>query len=122
VRLFHLVAPDVWAAAVLADAYRPTSLAAEGFVHFSFAEQVTGTANLLYREIPDLIVVEIDTARVGAPLVVEDSYGGGTEFPHVYGPVPPAALVAIHPLRRAADGSWAPFTPGDASAPASSDR
>ena len=105
-RLFHLVVPEVWSAAVSVGEYRPPSLAAEGFVHFSFAEQVTGTANLRYRDEPDLVVVEIDPDAVGAELRVEDSYGSGTEFPHVYGPVPTAAAVAVHPLARTATGDW----------------
>ena len=109
-RLFHLVAPAVWAAAVTAGEYRPDSLAAEGFVHFSFAEQVAGTANLRYRDIPDLVVVEVDPAAVDAELRVEDSYGSGTSFPHVYGPVPTSAAVAVHPLTRTAGGDWA-FVP-----------
>ncbi len=105
-RLFHLVAPDVWAGAVRAGEYRPESLAGEGFVHFSFAEQVSGTANLRYRDEPELVVVEVDPAALDAELRVEDSYGSGTEFPHVYGPVPASAAVAVHPLRRTAGGDW----------------
>lgn len=120
-RIFHIVAPDVWAAALAAGEYRPGSLVAEGFVHFSFAEQVAATANLRYRDQPDLVVVEFDPARVGAEIKVEDSYGAGTEFPHVYGPVPTEAAVHIHPLARAADGSWI-FTPGGAGAVSSPDR
>ncbi|WP_375484044.1 DUF952 domain-containing protein [uncultured Jatrophihabitans sp.] len=109
-RLFHLVTPQAWAAAVEAGEYRPASLAAEGFVHFSFAEQVAGTANLLYRDEPELVVVEVDTDAVPAEVRVEDTYGHGAEFPHVYGPVPTAAAVAVHPLARGANGDWT-FTP-----------
>ena len=105
-RLFHLVDPEVWSAAVAAGEYRPPSLAAEGFVHFSFAEQVTGTANLRYRDEPDLVVVEIDPASIDAELRIEDTYGSGTDFPHVYGPVPTASAVAVHPLTRTAGGDW----------------
>ena len=106
VRLFHLVTAEAWAAAVETGEYRPASLTAEGFVHFSFAEQVTGTANLLYRDEPDLVVVEVDPDAIDAELRVEDSYGSGTEFPHVYGPVPTVAAVGVHPLTRTADGDW----------------
>jgi uncharacterized protein (DUF952 family) len=120
-RIFHIVAPEVWAEAVDAGEYRPASIAAEGFVHFSFADQVAGTANLIYRDQPDLVVVEVDADRVGAELKVEDSYGGGTEFPHVYGPIPPESAIAIHPLHRADDGSWT-FSPDGADAAASPDR
>ena len=110
VRLFHLVTPAAWAAAVGTGEYRPSSLASEGFVHFSFAEQVTGTANLLYRDEPELTVVEVDTAALSAEVRIEDTYGHGAQFPHVYGPVETAAAVALHPLTRTADGDWA-FTP-----------
>jgi uncharacterized protein (DUF952 family) len=122
-RIFHIVAPDVWAAAVTSGVYEPASIAAEGFVHFSLADQVAGTANLLYRDLSELIVIEVDPARVGAELVVEDSYGSGTEFPHIYGAIPADAAVATHPLERDAGGDWT-FTPapGGADASASPDR
>ena len=105
-RLFHLIEPSAWVRALDAGVYEPASLQGEGFVHFSFADQVTGTANLRYRDVPELVVVEIDPAQVPAELRVEDSYGSGTEFPHLYGPVPTSAAVAVHPLERDADGRW----------------
>lgn len=110
-RLFHLVEPAVWDDALAVGRYAPASLAAEGFVHFSFAEQVAGTANLLYRDRPALVVVEVDPALLDADLRVEDSYGTGTEFPHVYGDIPVAAAVAVHPIERDAAGDWT-FTAG----------
>jgi uncharacterized protein (DUF952 family) len=122
-RIFHIIAPDVWAEAVKCGEYRPASVWTEGFVHFSFADQVAGTANLAYRDEPDLVVVEVESDRVDAELKVEDSYRGGTEFPHVYGAIPPESAVAIHPLRRATDGSWTfSVTSDGAAAPASPDR
>lgn len=120
-RLFHIIAPDAWADAVALGEYRPSSLGTEGFVHFSFAEQVAGTANLRYRDEADLVVVEIDPSDVEAELRVEDSYGSGTEFPHIYGAIPTAVARAVVPLTRGADGDWV-FTPGDAGAAASRDR
>lgn len=105
-RLFHLVEPAVWDAAVAVGSYAPPSLETEGFVHFSLAEQVAGTANLRYREHGALVVVEVDPAAVDAELRVEDSYGTGTEFPHIYGPIPTAAAVAVHPIERDGAGDW----------------
>jgi uncharacterized protein (DUF952 family) len=126
-RIFHIVAPDDWARAEAVGTYRPPSVEAEGFVHFSFADQVAGTANLLYRERSELIVVELDPAQVDAELVVEDSYGGGTEFPHIYGAIPTSAKIAIYALERDENGDWAftpgdPLAPGDAGVSASPDR
>ena len=120
-RLFHILQRPAWAAALAAGSYRPPSLADEGFVHFSFAEQVAGTANARFRDVPDLIVLEFDAARIGADVVVEDSYGSGTAFPHVYAPIPVAAAVAVHELRRDQAGDYE-FTPGRAGGAASPDR
>ena len=119
--LFHIVTPQGWAAAVATGEYRPASLDSEGFVHFSFAEQVTGTANLRYADQPELVVVEIDSDALDADVVVEDSYGSGTEFPHVYAPIPTAAAVTVHPLARDTAGGWV-FSPGGEAAAASPDR
>jgi uncharacterized protein (DUF952 family)/lysophospholipase L1-like esterase len=114
--IFHLVAPGEWPRA---GEYRPRSLADEGFVHFSFADQVDGPANAFYADIAELTVVEVDPRAISAEIRVEDSYGSGAAYPHVYGPVPVTAAVALHPLVRAADGSWR-FIRG--TAPAAPDR
>jgi uncharacterized protein (DUF952 family) len=118
--LFHIVAPDVWAAAQAAGAHRPASLSQEGFVHLSFADQVEGVANARYADAPELVVLELDEARISVPVVVEDSYGSGTAYPHVYAALDPAWVVAVHPLRRES-GAWR-FSPRGGTAPASPDR
>ena len=105
-QLFHIVAPAVWAAAVTRGEYAPPSLAAEGFVHLSFAEQVEGVANARYADEPELQVVEFDGDGLSSEIRVEDSYGSGTEFPHVYGAIDPSSARAIHPLTRDAAGHW----------------
>jgi uncharacterized protein (DUF952 family) len=111
-RLFHLLAPDVWAATV--GEYRPPSLAEAGFLHFSVADPVEGPANGLYSDAPRLCVLEVDPARIGTEIVVEDSYGTGIEFPHLYAALPVDAVVAVHDLPRDSSGR---FT-FDAGAPA----
>lgn len=105
--LFHLVAPGEWPAT---GEYVPASLAAEGFVHLSYADQVAGTANRHYRDAAALVAVELEPARLGVEVRVEDSYGSGTAYPHAYGPIPAEAAVAQHPLARGPDGDWT-FTP-----------
>jgi uncharacterized protein (DUF952 family)/lysophospholipase L1-like esterase len=101
--LFHIVAPTDWPAR---GEYRPASLADQGFVHLSFADQVEGVANAIYRDAPDLVVVELDPVALDSDVLVEDSYGAGVAFPHAYGPLPVSAAVAGHPLVRSADGTW----------------
>jgi uncharacterized protein (DUF952 family) len=116
--LFHIVAPADWPAA---GDYRPASLAEEGFVHLSFLDQVDGVLNDRFRDAAELVVVELDPTVLAAEVRVEDSYGTGIAFPHVYGPIPTAAAVAEHPLSRAADGAWR-FSLAGASAAASPGR
>lgn len=102
--LFHILAVGAWPEA--GGTYRPESLAAEGFVHCSFAHQVEGSANRHFAQAHDLCVIELDPARIGAPVVVEDSYGTGSAFPHVYGPIPAEAQIAVHRLVRDEGGRW----------------
>lgn len=104
--IFHIVERGTWALAESAGSYRPESLQSEGFVHFSFAGQVAAVANERYADALNLCVIEVDPARLDAPVVVEDSYGSGTEFPHVYSAIPPSAAVAVYDLPRGEDGRY----------------
>lgn len=105
-RLFHIVAESDWQPVAGTAHYEPASLGEQGFVHFSYARQVARTANLLYRQEDGLVVIEFDPAAIGAPVVDEDLYDAGEEFPHVYAPIPVAAAVAVHRLRRDAGGDY----------------
>jgi len=119
-RLFHIVDRAGWAAATAAGEYAPAAFADDGFVHFSFDHQVARVANARYRDGTDLVVVEVDPR--GLDVVVEDSYGAGEEFPHVYRSIPTSAAVAVHPLRRDDAGDWVFSPDGAGTGPASPDR
>ncbi len=117
-RIHHLVRPVEWPAA---GEYRPPSLAAEGFVHFSFTDQVEGSANRHFADADALVAVEVDPTELDVR--VEDSDNRGTAYPHVYGSVPVTAARAIRRLRRDAVGRWTFTHPsGGGSAVASPDR
>jgi uncharacterized protein (DUF952 family) len=118
-QIFHIVDRQVWSAAVERGEYVPAGFEQDGFVHFSFADQVAGVANAMYRDAPDLIVVELDADS--ADVVVEDCYESGTEFPHVYRPIPTVTAVATHEMQRDDTGDWV-FSTGAAGASASPGR
>jgi uncharacterized protein (DUF952 family) len=104
--LFHIVDAQVWASAVEAGEYEADSLATEGFMHCSFADQVHATLDRHYPGVSGLVVVELDLARIPAPVMVENSHG--TEaFPHVYGAVPTGAAVRLHEVSDFRPGSGA---------------
>ncbi|MEP6481514.1 MAG: DUF952 domain-containing protein [Rhodoglobus sp.] len=84
---------------------RGASLAEVGFIHASSAEQLAGVAERFYRDDPeDLVVLELDEACLGAEVRWED--GGGELFPHIYGPIPPAAVVRVIPAHFEDDGGF----------------
>ena len=94
--LFHILPDLTWRAVV--GEYVPDSLEAEGFIHFSFREQVHATRHKHYAGVPELVVLEVDPERLDDPVRIEDTYGSGEEFPHLYGPLPTVAVVAVHPI------------------------
>ncbi len=101
--LYHLCPPGAWPAK---GDYRPASLADEGFVHLSFADQVLGSANRHFAQAANLVCVELDPAAFDTVVRVEDSFGSGTAFPHAYGPIPASAAVGRRALTRDAHGEW----------------
>lgn len=107
-RLFHIVAVRDWAVAEAVGTYTPQSLGTEGFVHCSHAHQVAGVIDRRFPDAADLVVVEFDASAL--QVREEDSYGEGATYPHVYGAIPIAAAVAVHPLT-AFRGGAAPPTP-----------
>ena len=46
-----------------------------------------------------LVVLVIDSERVGVPVQVEDLHAEGEAFPHIYGPLPLSAVVEVLPAR-----------------------
>ena len=105
--VFHVALLADWEAARSAGEYRVSSLgrtlAEEGFLHASFTHQWPGVLAAYYSEVAEpLVLLEIDPDRLDVPLVVEAPAGsapGAEEFPHVYGPLPVGAVVAVRPLR-----------------------
>ena len=104
-RIFHITEPETWRAQSPTGRYtqstRGATLADVGFIHCSFRHQVAPVAGFVYadRRAP-LLLLEIDPAKVDAPIEVEALAGAPDEFPHIYGPLPVTAVVAVHDLVR----------------------
>lgn len=109
--ILHLALPEDWDDAVAAGEYRVstrgTSLESEGFIHCSFPRQVETVANLFYGDLDALVVLHVDPSRLESDVVVEPPFDGAPDrFPHVYGPIPVDAVVAVTPWRRDTDRPW----------------
>jgi uncharacterized protein (DUF952 family) len=103
VRLFHLVEPAAWTEALAAGAWRPPSLAGEGFVHLSHGHQLAGTLAAHYAAATRLLLLELDPERTRTALCLEPSRAG-EPFPHLYRPLEPADVLRHWPLARGGDG------------------
>jgi uncharacterized protein (DUF952 family) len=91
-RIFHVAVPEKWAS-VSGGQYEHASLAAEGFIHCSFADQLDGVLSRYFSNVGEVTILEIDPARLTSKLVIEPSTNG-ERFPHIYGPIDLDAVVA----------------------------
>lgn len=76
---------------------------ADGYIHFSTAEQVRETAAKHFAGQDDLLLVAVDAAALGPALKWEPSRGGAL-FPHLYGRLPLPAVRWVAPLPLGIDG------------------
>jgi uncharacterized protein (DUF952 family) len=103
--IHHVTTPDTWAQAVEGDTFTEStlgrSLEEEGFIHCCEADQLDFVMTTFYGEVEhDLVLLTIDPALLTSPLVREvGNPETGEQFPHIYGPLNPSAVVATELLR-----------------------
>lgn len=76
---------------------------ADGYIHFSTAEQAVETAAKHFAGQKDLLLVQVDSGRLGGHLKWEPSRGGAL-FPHLYGELGLAAVTKVELLSLDGDG------------------
>ena len=108
--ILHITIAAAWRAAQQQGIYQGETLASDGFIHASQPHQVLTVAERFYAQVPDLVLLVIDPARVHVEIRYErGSYAGddaAQRFPHLYGPLNLDAVVAVVPLLRGADGAF----------------
>lgn len=72
---------------------------AEGFIHCSTADQVQGVLERYYAGRKELLKLTIDPARLSSPLKFELAPSVNEEFPHVYGPINPEAVISVEEVK-----------------------
>jgi len=125
--IFHLALASDWDDAQATGSYlistRGRTLAEQGFIHASRGDQWPAVQERFYADVTaPMVLLQIDTDRLGVPVVEEPGEPGGTEtFPHIYGPLPVAAVVKAIPLGSSA-APPAPATPTPSSTTSASPR
>jgi uncharacterized protein (DUF952 family) len=102
--VYKIVATEEWAKAQAAGVFTGAAIdRADGFIHFSTAEQAPETAAKWFAGRSDLTLVAIDADALGDALRWEPSRGGAL-FPHLYAGLPMSAVVWSRPLPLGSDG------------------
>jgi uncharacterized protein (DUF952 family) len=96
--IYHVVTEANWQKALQQGFYEAESLAKEGFIHTSKAEQVAGVLERYYKGQPDLLLLHIDETKLTAPLKYELAPSVNEEFPHIFGPLNIDAVVKVEKL------------------------
>jgi len=107
--LVHLCTSQEWDDAQRAGERRPPSLSESGFVHLSTPAQVHLPANRLFAGRTDLVVLWLDPARFAGEVRWEP--GVPTDpasmlFPHLYAPLPVAAVLEAATYLPGPDGRF----------------
>ncbi|MFN7227804.1 MAG: DUF952 domain-containing protein [Synechococcaceae cyanobacterium] len=101
--IYHLALAPEWQQARQQGLYerstRGLSLAEVGFVHASYAHQVAATFERFYADAGPVRLLCIDPAALGTALRPEPAPDSGELFPHLHGPLPLQAVVAVLPWR-----------------------
>src|SRR5262245_25077306 len=107
--IYHLAPTERWDSWPANTPYLPTEYPSDGFIHCTAGEELMlAVANRYYRNISSLFVLlTIDETKLDAPLRWEASGDDlAAQFPHVYGPINLAAIVAVRAAQRATDGTF----------------
>jgi uncharacterized protein (DUF952 family) len=103
--IYHICRREEWEAATRAGHYLGSSQdKADGFIHFSDASQVKASAAKHRAGQTGLVLLAVAAKKLGPAVKWEPSRGGAL-FPHLYGPLPVAAVVAVHDLPLGPDGA-----------------
>ena len=104
--IFHLAEATHWAAAQASGAYAQSTqgrtLADEGFIHASNADQWPAVRARFYADYPgELVLLTIDPALLQSQVRLEvGDPATGELFPHIYGPINLPAVVAVRVLQQ----------------------
>ena len=95
-RLYHITTAREAEEAKQRGTYVPAGFEREGFIHCSYAHQVLATANRIFHGRQDLVLLEIDSAKIDCAVVDENLEGGTQLFPHIYGHLKMSAVLRVH--------------------------
>lgn len=104
--LFHITTREEWQEQQENGRYVPESLESEGFIHCSTGSQVEETANRLFPDRDQLLLLVIDVSTLGENIKYEKDEETGEKFPHIYGPLSVNAVIDKIDIQAEKDGKF----------------
>jgi uncharacterized protein (DUF952 family) len=105
--IYKILTREQWRQAEAEGVFRGAPIdRADGYIHFSTAGQVQGTADKHFAGMNDLLIAAVETGRLGEKLVYEVSRGDAL-FPHLYAVLELAAVKWVKPMPLGKDGRHA---------------
>jgi uncharacterized protein (DUF952 family) len=102
--IYKICPAALWRDAERAGIFRGSEVdVRDGFIHFSTAAQAQETADKHFAGQSGLLLLHVDTTRLGDQLKWEPSRGGAL-FPHLHGDLALTAVTRIDPLPLGASG------------------
>ena len=97
---YKIVDAAEWRAAVAEGRYdgAPVDMS-DGYIHMSADAQLAETSRRHFAGRKDLLLLTVNLSRFGDALIWEPSRGGDL-FPHLYAPLPVAAITASRAMSR----------------------
>jgi len=102
--IYHICRKEDWENALKKGFYIPENFEKEGFIHFSKAEQVCNTANLFYKNVNHLVLLETDDKDDSLVRFENPPDDPVALFPHYYGILPVGKVLRVIPFPQGKNG------------------
>jgi uncharacterized protein (DUF952 family) len=93
--IYHIVTLTEWELQKNNPTYIHTSLANEGFIHCSTANQLVATINRYYANEKSVFVLHIDIEKLNPELKYELAPSVNQLFPHIFGEINREAIIKV---------------------------
>jgi uncharacterized protein (DUF952 family) len=103
--IYHLTLDMVWRDAQEKGYYSPSTLASEGFVHFSKKDQILRVANTFFKNQSSITLIVVNQGKLTSQVKWEPGSDKPDElFPHVFGIINLDAVEKVYFLRLGKNG------------------
>ncbi len=93
--ILHITDRTTWQNAQKKGIYENDALLNGGFIHCCLRDHVDEVLTQWFKGAVDLIILDIDPAKLTSKVVYENMEGRTVLFPHIYGPINLDAVIGI---------------------------